>query len=98
MSLPLYVAETRYYRRVLGISWEFGQRLRKLGVLTPDAVLEGERFPTNADASPESFGFITSQLGRKTFETTTRFPGNALTIWDAVKNETEITLASRVRS
>ena len=44
MSLPLYVAETRYYRRVLGIYWEFGLRLRKLGVLNPDALLEGERF------------------------------------------------------
>ena len=44
MSLPLYVAETRYYRRVLGISWELGSQLRKLGVLTPDAVLDNERF------------------------------------------------------
>ena len=44
MSLPLYVAETRYYRRVLGISWEFGSRLRKAGVLVPDAMLDNDKF------------------------------------------------------
>jgi hypothetical protein len=43
-ELPLYVGETRYDRRVLDISWELGLRLRKLAVLTPDAVLDADRF------------------------------------------------------
>jgi HK97 family phage major capsid protein len=33
--------------------------------------------------------FITNPIGRKTFETTQRFTGSALTIRDSVKNETE---------
>jgi hypothetical protein len=50
---------------------------------------------TNADASPESFGFIVGPGGRQTFETTTRFPGNALTIWDAIRNECEVSKTSK---
>jgi hypothetical protein len=39
----MFTSETRFYRSVLGISWEFGSHLRKTGVLCPDAVLDGEQ-------------------------------------------------------
>jgi hypothetical protein len=45
---------------------------------------------TNYDASTESFGFITSPAGRQAFEKTAKFAGGALSIWDTIKNETEI--------
>jgi hypothetical protein len=43
VSLPLYVGETRYYRRILHISWEYGSKLRRTGILRPDAQLEDGR-------------------------------------------------------
>jgi hypothetical protein len=36
----MYATETRFYREVLAISFEFGSHLRKLGLLTPDAQLD----------------------------------------------------------
>ena len=45
---------------------------------------------TNYDASPESFGYIVAPGGRQTFETTFRASGSALTIFDAIRNEVEV--------
>ena len=39
-QLPMYATGTRFYREVLAISFEFGSHLRKLGLLTPDAILD----------------------------------------------------------
>ena len=39
-ELPTYATEVRFYRGVLKVAYETGSRLRKLGVLTPDAVCE----------------------------------------------------------
>jgi hypothetical protein len=36
-ELRVYSTEVKYYRDVLGFSYETGSRLRKLGILTPDA-------------------------------------------------------------
>lgn len=36
-ELPMYASETRYFREILGISWEFGSHLRRIGLLRPDA-------------------------------------------------------------
>ena len=41
--LPTYVNETKFYRRFLGISYEFGSHLRKSGFLRPDAVMDDGR-------------------------------------------------------
>jgi hypothetical protein len=41
--LPAYASEVRFYRDVLGIAYETGSKLRKLGVLTPDPVCDDER-------------------------------------------------------
>jgi hypothetical protein len=42
-EIPVYATEVRFYRDVLGIAYETGSRLRKLGVLTPDAVCDDGR-------------------------------------------------------
>ena len=42
-ELPVYATEVKYYRDVLGIVYETGSRLRKLGVLTPDATCDDGR-------------------------------------------------------
>jgi hypothetical protein len=42
-ELPMFASEVRYYREVLGISWQFGSHLRKLGVLSPNAVTDDGR-------------------------------------------------------
>jgi hypothetical protein len=39
----MYSTETRFYRSILNISFEFGTYLRKLGVLTPDAQTDDGR-------------------------------------------------------
>jgi hypothetical protein len=39
----MFSTETRYYRSVLGISWEFGEALRARGLLVPDAQLDDGR-------------------------------------------------------
>jgi hypothetical protein len=58
--------------------------------VTWDNVCDLRFISTNYDASPESFGFITSPTGRQTFEKTARFATAGTSIWDAVQNETEI--------
>jgi hypothetical protein len=45
---------------------------------------------TNYDADKTYFGFIVNPAGRQSFETTAKFAGGALSIWDTVKNETEV--------
>jgi hypothetical protein len=46
---------------------------------------------TDHDADGSTFGFISSPAGRRTFETTPKFTaGAALSVWDTIKNETEI--------
>jgi hypothetical protein len=42
-ELPTYATEVRFYRGVLKVAYETGSRLRKLGVLTPDAVCDDGR-------------------------------------------------------
>ena len=37
-ELPMYASETRYFREILHISWEYGTHLRKIGLLRPDAM------------------------------------------------------------
>jgi hypothetical protein len=39
-DLPVYATEVKYYRDVLGIAYETGSRLRKLGVLIFDALCD----------------------------------------------------------
>jgi hypothetical protein len=43
-ELPVYATEVRFYRDVLGIAYETGSRLRKLGVLTQFQVAQEQRF------------------------------------------------------
>ena len=43
MDVPQYVGETRFYRKYLGISYEFGSFLRKRGVLSIDAQMQDGR-------------------------------------------------------
>ncbi len=42
-ELPVYATEVKFYRDVLGIAYETGSRLRKLGVIKPDAVCDDDR-------------------------------------------------------
>ena len=42
-ELPVYATEVRFYRDVLGVAYETGSRLCKLGVLTPDAICDDGR-------------------------------------------------------
>ena len=42
-ELPVYATEVKIYRAVLGVSYETGSRLRKLNVLTPDALCDDGR-------------------------------------------------------
>jgi hypothetical protein len=41
--LPVYTTPVRYFRSCLGVSYQFGMRLAKLGVLEPDAELDDGR-------------------------------------------------------
>ena len=41
--MTLYTSEVRFYRKSLGISYEYGSHLRKIGVLMPDALVDGSR-------------------------------------------------------
>jgi hypothetical protein len=41
--LPVYATPVRYFRSCLGVSYQFGMRLAKLGVLKPDAELDDGR-------------------------------------------------------
>jgi Phage capsid family len=45
---------------------------------------------TNLDIDRSSFSYITSPVGRKSFEATAKFASGAVTLWDAVGAETEI--------
>ena len=38
-----FAGETTFYREILGISYELGSRLRKVGVLLPDARMHDGR-------------------------------------------------------
>ena len=38
-----YMTETKYYRNILGVSYETGRRLRELGVIIPNAVCDDQR-------------------------------------------------------
>jgi hypothetical protein len=39
----VYCAETRYYRQILSISYEYGSELRRRGILSPDALMDDGR-------------------------------------------------------
>jgi hypothetical protein len=38
-----YASGVRFYREILGISYEWGRHLREIGILKPDAMVDGER-------------------------------------------------------
>jgi hypothetical protein len=38
-----YASGVRFYREILGVSYEYGRHLREIGVLKPDAMIDGER-------------------------------------------------------
>jgi hypothetical protein len=42
-DLPVYATEVRYYRTILRVAYETGSRLRKLGILKPDAICDDNR-------------------------------------------------------
>ena len=42
-ELPVYATAVRFYRAVLGVAYETGSRLGKLGILTPDAICDDGR-------------------------------------------------------
>jgi hypothetical protein len=41
--VPVYTTPVKFFRNVLGISYQFGIRLAKMGVLKPDATLDDGR-------------------------------------------------------
>jgi hypothetical protein len=41
--VEIYENETKFYREILGISYELGSRLSKLGILNPDAKMSDGR-------------------------------------------------------
>jgi hypothetical protein len=39
----VFCGETKFYRAILGISYEFGSELKRKGILEPDAVMDDGR-------------------------------------------------------
>jgi hypothetical protein len=64
--------ETKFYREVLGISYEFGSRLRAAGVLKPDAEMADGRplFSVSQEALARHWAAISQYKAkhRRSFE------------------------------
>ena len=65
--MDVYENETRFYRVTLGISYEFGSRLSKIGVLTPDAQMADGRplFSVDVEAIERHRAEIRSYRARR---------------------------------
>jgi hypothetical protein len=62
-SPPTYASAVRFYRDFLKITYETGSRLRKLGILPPDAICDDNRalFLIDSDSIRRAYDRIHQQ-------------------------------------